>query len=157
MLRKISFVLLAAALAASFGLWFEHYQFWQESVQAAESNCRSGGICFAAHGPHTYEVFAARYGSIFGLLLIFLAGKIIRAKTVSIALCLASALLMFYQFWQIYGFYSMLIEMFSDYETTKTFELLRESVPRVGICFLLILALSAARIATFLAPPSRMP
>lgn len=152
MLRKISFWLLLAVFIVCFKLWFEHFLAWQNSLQEAELNCRVTGICFSAGGPHTYGFLAERYLFILGLLLFFLFGKSIHSRVASITICLSSVILITHQFWQIYQWYSHIINMFSDYNTKPFFNLLRNSVPFIWLCLSIVIALAAIQIETYLKP-----
>jgi len=155
MLRKISYVLLLSAFAVCLWLWFEHTSFWQESLRESEENCRLSGICFAAHGQHTYGFLSERYFYIAVFLVFFLFGNFIKHKPLSLAVCLAALVLTGYQFWQIYGWYSQLINQFADYATEPFFALLRGSVPYLRICGGVIFLLIALQVLIFFRLPSQ--
>ena len=117
------------------GLLLEHWKAWDDSVAESEVNCRITGICFAAHGQHTYEIAADRYVRILVFLVFFLAGLFFRSKVISLSVCLTSVFLIFYQFFLLYEFYSYLINTSSRYYTEPCFSLLRNYVPDNWFCF----------------------
>jgi len=75
--RLLSLTLGLVALMLSIALWFEHHGF-DKGYEIAETyhSIPSDSITFAAHGPRTYEFFAARYEYIAYLLLVFLLAKL---------------------------------------------------------------------------------
>jgi hypothetical protein len=152
MMKKISAGLTLMALIICLGLWLMHVKAWHESVAASELNCRESGICFAAHGPNTYEYAADRYLRIQFFLLIFFAGLFFQPRMLSISVCLSSVFLILYQFWQIHQFYSLLKDMFPDYGTEPFFYLLRDSVPFIYLCFSIIGTLVIAQFEVFFKP-----
>ncbi len=152
MLRKISFGLLLIAFIVCLGLWYEHYQVWQENIRATELNCRINKICFSADGPHTYGFLADRYFCILCFLLFFLAGKLTQPKLISLTVCISSIVLMIYQFWQINDWYLDIIKQFAYYNTEPVFDLLRNSVPFVWLCFSIIIVLLIVQIIDFFKP-----
>jgi hypothetical protein len=90
MLKKSPLVLAAAVFFICLALWHTHNRAWRESVAESEANCRISGICFAAHGPHTYEFLADRYAVIMFFMLIFLAGQVSRTKAASLSFEISS-------------------------------------------------------------------
>ena len=146
MLRKVSFGLVLIAFIVCLGLWYEHYQFWQESVRESELNCRINKICFSAGGPHTYEVLAERYFRILLFLLFFLVGKLIKHQITSQTICVSSIALIIFQLWEIKVWYLELINTFSDFNTISVFDLLRNSIPFVWLLFFIISVLLIIQI-----------
>lgn len=152
MLKKLSFGILIIAFIICFGLWFEHYQVWQSSVQEAEYNCRVKKICFSGDGPHTYGFLAEQYLFALFFLLFFLIGKFIKPPKISITVCISSVLLIIYQFLKVKSWYSTIIETFPYYNTEPYFSLLRNSVSFIWIFLSALLLLAIIQIVIFLKP-----
>lgn len=152
MLRKTSFVLLSIAFIICFGLWFEHYRVWQNSIWKAAYNCRVNKMCFSGDGPHTYGFLAEQYLFVLLFLLFFFIGKFIKSPIISITVCLSSIILIIYQFLKIRSWYSNIIETFSYYSTEPNFSLLRSSVPFIWIFLSILFVLTIIQIVIFLKP-----
>ncbi len=152
MLRKISFGLFLTSFIICFGLWFEHYQVWQNSVQEAELNCRVNKLCFSGDGPHTYGFLAEQYIFILFFLLFFLIGNFIKSPIIKITVCLSSIILIIYQFLKVKSWYSTIIENSPYYTTESYFSLLRNSVPFIWVFLSILLILTIIQITVFLEP-----
>ena len=149
MLRKISHFLVLLAFAVCLWLWFEHTSFWQDNLRVTAENCRVSGLCFSEHGPPTYGFLSERYFYIAIFLVFAFLGNFIKERMLSLAVCLVALFLTTYQFWQIYGWYSIAIEQFADYETKPYFSLLRSSVPYIWICVYIVVFLILLQILLF--------
>jgi len=153
-LKTISICLAVIALIIIAYLCGAHYGF-DQGVQTAEINERvkfaAYGIelpKFSSGGLRTYEELTRRYFLIILFITFYLIGEFIKSKLVSHIICLSFLSFAIYQFWQIYGFYTMLIGMFHDYDSTAHFSLLRDSTFLVWFVFIIVLSLFITQITT---------
>ncbi len=149
MLRKISYVLTLLAFAVCLWLWFEHTSFWQENLRVTTENCRVIGSCISEKGPPTYGFLSERYFYIAIFLVFFFLGNLIKERMLSTGVCAAALALTCYQFWQLYGWYALLLDEFADYETKPLFTLLRSAVPYIWLCGYIVIFLILLQILIF--------
>jgi hypothetical protein len=141
MLRKVSICLALIALILCLWLWFEHNAFdMQMKIRLTAFSI--------GNGPSTYGFLADTYFFVACLLLTFVIGKLIRPKIMSFTVATSSLCLIIFQFWEIKKWYSFIINTFPYYNNDPDFELLRNSVLFVCVCFSVALILFIIQLIT---------
>lgn len=144
MLRNISIGFALIALSICLILFAEHHAFEQGwnlasdfwNNRTPDSPRFSGGA-----GPTTYGFLTERYLITGFLLVIYVAGEIVKKELLSKIICLFSLTLSFYQLWGIYNWYKLLIETFPHYSVDSYFRLINTSAPFVWSVFSIVIVL----------------